>query len=252
MLDVHPPHEPVHGWRDFLLHILTITIGLLIALLLEAMVEHWHHHREVAETREALRRELEENQQHFSLDTAYYRKETAELNNNLLVLHFLEEHPHASAKDLPGVLTWESSYARMDDSAWRTALATQVSGLMPQAEVRQNAELYAFFERMDGAHEHEADAIAQALGPMFRDANPLHLGSAAVTQSIALTEHVLAWHLRQGFLMQNLAERYPGFRPAPTRSDLEPMLHLPTWGDDPTLRAAKALTAARLAGTKYP
>ena len=44
MLDVHPPHEKVHGFKDFLLHILTITIGLLIALSLEGCVE-WRHHR---------------------------------------------------------------------------------------------------------------------------------------------------------------------------------------------------------------
>lgn len=35
-MEVHPPHEPIHSWRDFLLHLLTITIGLLIALGLEA------------------------------------------------------------------------------------------------------------------------------------------------------------------------------------------------------------------------
>lgn len=32
MLEVHPPHHSISGWRDFLLHLLTITIGLLIAL----------------------------------------------------------------------------------------------------------------------------------------------------------------------------------------------------------------------------
>ena len=40
MLDVHPPHEKMHGFKDFLLHLLTITIGLLIALGLEGCVEH--------------------------------------------------------------------------------------------------------------------------------------------------------------------------------------------------------------------
>jgi hypothetical protein len=42
VLDVHPPHEPVHGWRDFFVHPATITIGLLIALSLEGCVE-WRH-----------------------------------------------------------------------------------------------------------------------------------------------------------------------------------------------------------------
>ena len=43
MLEVHPPSEPVHGWRDFFIHLATITIGLLIALSLEGCVEFWHH-----------------------------------------------------------------------------------------------------------------------------------------------------------------------------------------------------------------
>ena len=32
MLDVHAPHANVHTWKDFLIHIAIITIGLLIAI----------------------------------------------------------------------------------------------------------------------------------------------------------------------------------------------------------------------------
>ena len=47
MLDVHPPHHPTHGWRDFFIHIATITVGLLIAVGLEQTVEtlHQRHQR---------------------------------------------------------------------------------------------------------------------------------------------------------------------------------------------------------------
>ena len=37
MLDVHPPHEAAHGIRDFMIHLVTITIGLLIALAVIAL-----------------------------------------------------------------------------------------------------------------------------------------------------------------------------------------------------------------------
>jgi hypothetical protein len=33
MLDVHAPHEAVHTWRDFFIHIATIGLGLLIAVV---------------------------------------------------------------------------------------------------------------------------------------------------------------------------------------------------------------------------
>jgi hypothetical protein len=43
MLDVHPPHESVHTWKSFFIHIAIITIGLLIAVLPEKTVEYFHH-----------------------------------------------------------------------------------------------------------------------------------------------------------------------------------------------------------------
>jgi hypothetical protein len=43
MLDVHALQYTVHTWRDFFIHIATITIGLLIAIALEQSVENLHH-----------------------------------------------------------------------------------------------------------------------------------------------------------------------------------------------------------------
>ncbi len=58
MLDVHAPHGKVEGWKDFFVHLFTITIGLLIALGLEGCVE-WQHHRHLAaESKDALRGEI--------------------------------------------------------------------------------------------------------------------------------------------------------------------------------------------------
>ena len=48
MLDVHPPHKAIHGTGEFLLHLFTITIGLLIAVGIEGAVER-HHHTELHE-----------------------------------------------------------------------------------------------------------------------------------------------------------------------------------------------------------
>jgi len=46
MLDVHAPHQSVHSWRDFFVHIATIAVGLLIAVGLEQTVEAIRHHQE--------------------------------------------------------------------------------------------------------------------------------------------------------------------------------------------------------------
>ena len=42
VFDVHMPHE-THTWKDFWIHLGTITVGLLIAIGLEQGVEKLHH-----------------------------------------------------------------------------------------------------------------------------------------------------------------------------------------------------------------
>jgi hypothetical protein len=57
MLDIHPPHESTHTWRDFFIHIATIVLGLLIAVALEQTVEHLHHRSQAREAEDSLHRE---------------------------------------------------------------------------------------------------------------------------------------------------------------------------------------------------
>jgi hypothetical protein len=54
MLDVHAPHESVHTWRDFLVHIATICVGLLIAVALEQTIETVHHRQQREQIRLSL------------------------------------------------------------------------------------------------------------------------------------------------------------------------------------------------------
>ena len=61
MLDVHPVHGKMAGFKDFLLHLFTITVGLLIALALEGWVERMHHHEIRDEADANLRQEIRDN-----------------------------------------------------------------------------------------------------------------------------------------------------------------------------------------------
>lgn len=61
MLDVHPAHHAATNWRDFLVHLATIAIGLLIALGLEASVEKVHHLRQRHELEAQLLDEARQN-----------------------------------------------------------------------------------------------------------------------------------------------------------------------------------------------
>ena len=71
-MDVHPPHAGIHTWRDFWIHLGTITIGLLIAIGLEQSVE-WMHHLHQRHVLEAdLREEARKNLILMDIDYKYF------------------------------------------------------------------------------------------------------------------------------------------------------------------------------------
>jgi hypothetical protein len=61
MLDVHAPHETVHTWKDFVIHIAAIAIGLLLAVGLEQTVEALRNSRQRHQLEADLRTEARNN-----------------------------------------------------------------------------------------------------------------------------------------------------------------------------------------------
>jgi hypothetical protein len=139
MLEVHAPHTAIHGWRDFLLHITTITIGLLIAIGLEQTVEYFHHRHLVAEARENLHSEIEANWQQLPVNLAAMQKDGERMKHNILVIRQLRDHPHTPHD----ALHFEVSWSGFEDAAWNTARDTGALSYMPFAEVQQLSQLYA-------------------------------------------------------------------------------------------------------------
>src|SRR5215469_461851 len=70
MLEVHPPHERVHSWPQFLIHIAAIVIGLIIAVSLEQTVEFFHHRHQREQLEAALRRDGGANREYIKDDIA--------------------------------------------------------------------------------------------------------------------------------------------------------------------------------------
>jgi len=82
-VDVHPPRQPIHTWKDFLLHLLTITIGLFIALTLEAAVDSAHHRHLVRDAHKNVRREIEANQKVYAKNVRDLRLNRNQLARNI-------------------------------------------------------------------------------------------------------------------------------------------------------------------------
>src|SRR5689334_2536863 len=93
MIEVHPPHENVHTWRQFLIHIAAITIGLLIAIGHEQTVVYFHHRHQLQEARRELTAELEENRRVVAKNLEGVRKITAELEANMALLQAVKTWP---------------------------------------------------------------------------------------------------------------------------------------------------------------
>jgi hypothetical protein len=138
MLDVHPPHEKIHGFRDFLLHLFTITVGLLIALALEGCAERWHHRELRNEADANLRQEIQDNEQIL----ATTRNAVIDEKRNLIsVVKFLQSRSQDKPFDIQG-LNLGFTNSTLSDASWRTATGTGALSFMEYGRVQQFASVH--------------------------------------------------------------------------------------------------------------
>lgn len=137
-MDVHPPHEPIRSWKDFLLHLLTITIGLLIALALEAGVEAIHHRHMVRDAHANLRREIAANHRLYSDNLRSLEADLGLLSQNIDQLRELR----AGRPPQPFGLHWSFAWNSYGDSAWRSA---RDLGAVAYMEPRDDEEYSAIY-----------------------------------------------------------------------------------------------------------
>jgi len=145
MLDVHPPSHTPHGWRDFFVHMATITLGLLIALGLEAMAQGWERHERRIDTRERLEAEVALNRHVLADDLVAIRQERGELEQDLARLQAVGGGISAPA------LRFGWNWNALTDVAWQTARETGGLALLPNEEVSRLADIYSQQHLLDEA-----------------------------------------------------------------------------------------------------
>lgn len=133
MLDVHAPHESIATWKGFVIHIATITIGLLIAIGLEQLVEYFHHRHQAAAIAGKLKVESYEN-------IAIVRGDIKNCDETLAAIRFivdsLNRKPSASpaAPWTPPVLP-EARILKPSSAEWLIASDSALLQLLPTALV---------------------------------------------------------------------------------------------------------------------
>jgi hypothetical protein len=170
-MDIHAPHQPVHSWRDFFTHIAIITIGLFLALMLEAGVDWLHHRHLVHQARENIRHELEDNHKGAQKDLALLDKNIQLQKNNIAAIHGLM----TNGEKFRGSVANSFAFDSPDTSAWRTARDSGALGYMPYEEVQRYSDIYSTgeFVQTHAIETAEHDFLAGAPFKMGYDAGKL-------------------------------------------------------------------------------
>ena len=158
-MEVHPPHEPVHSWRDALIHIGLMTVGLFIALMLEAGVEYLHHKELVQHARENIRAEMEHNHDAALDDLKNIKDQMARSQKAIDTIHAFQKNPKGH-----GSIEYHWNLNNPSDTAWRTARDTGALGYMPYSEAQDYANVYGLqtfiIDKLQQVQFREAEGLA--------------------------------------------------------------------------------------------
>lgn len=147
-MEIHPIRGPVLTWREFFVHLSIITIGILIALSLEGLVEWMHHRTLVREARENLAIEIAHNKKAIEVALPRLQKSQQQLTHIIEVMQKLESNPKTS---LSGELGWSLTFDALYSTSWNTANRSGAVAYMSYDEVAKYTDLYdgqAEFTRM--------------------------------------------------------------------------------------------------------
>jgi hypothetical protein len=168
MLDVHPPHEKMHGIKDFLLHLFTITIGLLIALGLEGYAEHWKQKELKKDADTKLRQEIRDNAQEIAL----VHKATASEQANLrTIIEFMSARKKNQPSDARQIRL-DFTAGDLNSASWKTAAATGALGFMEYDQVQRYSAVYQLQDKYSTLQNQTIDEFLQLQSYVIFDSDP--------------------------------------------------------------------------------
>lgn len=136
-MEIHAPQGGIHSTKDFLIHLLTVTIGILIALSLDGLLE-WHHHRAlVEEARTNLLSEIRENHDRLAKGLQAAPDAERRLRDTISAIdQYRKTHQE------PKNLEWSFGIFPLSATAWTTAGSTGAITYMDYAEVKRYTHVY--------------------------------------------------------------------------------------------------------------
>jgi len=138
MLDIHPAHHAATTWRDFFIHIVTIVLGLLIAIGLEQTVEYIHHRHQLHQLEADLRAEGIRNL-HIALDNIHGSelRRQSDADQYAEFLQAAREHRAPAAYPAQFIMYTKPAFA-----VWTVAQQSGTLDLLPREDALSYARLY--------------------------------------------------------------------------------------------------------------
>jgi hypothetical protein len=194
MFDIHLPARKIEGLKEFLLHIFTITIGLLIAVGIERFVDWRHHENLLAEARATLHEEIVRNA--GTLDGAIKSLEAAQqtMQRNLEIVSRLQKGMPEPGKDS---LDGTTSTVSLRETSWKTAQASGAVVYMPYAEAQTYQAIYDGQE----AFERKEDLLMQDSAAFFGLIRKFSLGRGSDLTAVQADEVAERLGIWQGHLL---------------------------------------------------
>lgn len=147
MLDVHAPHESIHTWKSFFIHIATITLGLLIAIALEQLVEYLHHRHQADAIVRQLQAENHENIATVRIDIQTCDQALAAIKTIIDSLDRKSESAPAGPWIAP--VAPEARILKPSNAEWLIARDSALLQILPSALVANNWKIEITREHLD-------------------------------------------------------------------------------------------------------
>lgn len=194
MLDVHPLHKHIHGAGEFLLHLVAITIGLLIAVQIESFVEWRQHVHIAAEARQALHQEIVANMQVLRNAKPNQKLMRTFARDDLAAMQRIVDRPNDPAAQ-PSSFPLDCSTVGdvLNNTAFKTAQSTGALDYMPYDEASTYVNIYQAQDRLAAAEIRPCDDAADIIGILsqfhtdvdWRSSSRRILGGSKITREEA-------------------------------------------------------------------
>jgi hypothetical protein len=129
LMEIHAPDKPILTRKEFLFHMLTVVLGILIALTLDGIVTWAHHRVLVREARANIATELSNNKATIQKAVPEIQAREKQLEDVISTIDQVEK-----TRKLSGKLGYGFASYELYSTAWKTAA---VSGAVTHMEYEQ-------------------------------------------------------------------------------------------------------------------